>query len=127
MENYFSYLDSNNKKEQAIPFLEDLVKDNEDRVVLRRALADQYQQAGQTEDAIAQLDAIGELLVEEGKKNEAAEVIQQILLMNPPNAEEYRTPFSNNFKLNNSIPALMRGFSLWSFSVYRRTIKLIPL
>lgn len=91
LESYLSYLESNGKTEQAVPFLEELIKENEDRVVLRRALAEQYQQAGQTEEAIAQLDAIGELLIEEGKKDEAAEVIQQILLMNPPNAEEYRS------------------------------------
>jgi len=91
LENYLSYLDGSGKKEQAIPFLEELVKENEDRVVLRRTLADQYQQAGQTEEAIAQLDAIGELLIEEGKKREAAEIIQQILLLNPPNADDYRT------------------------------------
>lgn len=91
LENYLSYLDGSGKKEQAIPFLEELVKENEDRVVLRRTLADQYQQAGQTEEAIAQLDIIGELLIEEGKKREAAEIIQQILLLNPPNADDYRT------------------------------------
>ena len=91
LESFLSYLESSGKKEQAIPFLEDLVKENEDRIVLRRALADQYKQAGQMEEAIAQLDAIGELLVEGGKKKEAAEVIQQILLLNPPNAEGYRT------------------------------------
>ena len=68
LESYLSYLESKGKKEQAIPFLEDLVKENEDRVVLRRALADQYQQAGQAEEAIAQLDTIGELLVEEGQE-----------------------------------------------------------
>ena len=91
LESFLSYLESNGKKEQAIPFLEELVKENDDQVILRRALADQYQQAGQTEGAIAQLDAIGELLVKGEKKKEAAEVIQQILLMNPPNADEYRT------------------------------------
>jgi tetratricopeptide (TPR) repeat protein len=91
LESYLSYLESIGKKEQAIPFLEELVKENEDRIVLRRALADQYQRAGQMEEAIAQLDAIGELLVEGGKKREAAEVIQQILLLNPTNAEDYRT------------------------------------
>ena len=91
LESFLSYLESNGKKEQAIPFLQELVKENEDQVILRRALADQYQQAGQTEGAIAQLDAIGELLVKGEKKKEAAEVIQQILLMNPPNADEYRT------------------------------------
>ena len=91
LENYLTYLETNRKKEQAIPFLEELVKENEERIILRRALADQYQKAGQTEEAIAQLDAIGELLIEEGKKSEAADVIQQILLMNPSNANDYRT------------------------------------
>ena len=91
LESYLSYLESNGKMKQAVPFLEELVKENEDQIVLRRALASQYQQSGQTDEAIAQLDAIGDLLIEEGKKDEAAEVIQQILLMNPPNAEEYRT------------------------------------
>jgi len=90
LDSYLSYLDTNNKRDQAIPFLEELVEENEDQIILRRALADQYQQAGQTEAAIAQLYAIGEALIEEGKKEEAAATIQQILLMNPPNADDYR-------------------------------------
>ena len=71
-------------------FLEEMVNEHEDRVMLRRALAEQYRQAGQNESAIAQLDAIGEMLVEEGKNEEAANTIQQILLLNPPNADGYR-------------------------------------
>lgn len=90
LESYFTYLDSTGESEHAIPFLEDLMKDNQNQVVLLRILADQYQQAGQTEDAIAQLDIVGELLIEEGKKEEAFEIIQKILLMNPPNASDYQ-------------------------------------
>jgi predicted Zn-dependent protease len=89
LENYLSYLDTNNS-EQKIPFLEELVNENEDKIILRRALAEQYKKAGQTEAAIEQLDAVGEILVEQGKNEEAANTIQQILLMNPPNAEDYR-------------------------------------
>jgi tetratricopeptide (TPR) repeat protein len=90
LDNYISYLNTNRKSEQIIPFLEDLVKENEDRIILRRKLAEQYKAAGQTAEAIAQLDAVGEILVEEGKKDEAMNTIQQILLMNPPNADEYQ-------------------------------------
>ena len=89
LENFLSYLDSNNLLEQAIPFLEGLVDENKDQIILRRALANQYQQAGQIENAISQLDAIGELFVEDGKKKEAAEIIQQIINMNPTNADDY--------------------------------------
>jgi tetratricopeptide (TPR) repeat protein len=90
LENFLSYLNTNGKGNQIIPFLEELVKENEDRIVLRRALAEQYKQAGQTEAAIAQLDTVGEMLVEEGKMDEAVNTIQQILMMNPPNSEEYQ-------------------------------------
>ncbi|MGD8403545.1 MAG: tetratricopeptide repeat protein [Anaerolineales bacterium] len=90
LENYLSYLETNGNGNQKIPFLEELVKEHEDRIILRRALAQQYKQAGQTEAAIAQLDAIGEIFVEQGENEEAANTIQQILLLNPPNADDYR-------------------------------------
>jgi len=90
LENYISYLNTNGKSNQVIPFLEELVKENNDRITLRRALAEQYKLAGQTGAAIAQLDAVGEMLVEQGKMAEAVNTIQQILLMSPPNAAEYK-------------------------------------
>lgn len=90
LENYLSYLETNGKSNQKIPFLEELVKEHNDRIILRHALAEQYKQAGRAEAAIEQLDAIGEALVEQGKNEEAANTIQQILLLNPPNADDYR-------------------------------------
>jgi tetratricopeptide (TPR) repeat protein len=90
LENYLSYLNTNGMSNQIIPFMEELVNENEKRIILRHTLAEQYKQAGQTEAAIGQLDAIGEILVEQGKMDEAANTIQQILLMNPPNAGEYQ-------------------------------------
>ena len=94
LDNYLSYLDTNGKREKAVPFLEELVEENQGQIILRRALVDEYQRAGKTEEAIAQLDAIGETLIEAGKKEDAVAIIQQILLLNPPNAEEYRTLLS---------------------------------
>lgn len=90
LENFLTYLESNNLSAQSIPFIEMLVEENKDQVLLRRVLADQYKQAGQITEAISQLDAIGEFFVEEGKNREAAEVIQQILSMDPPNSDGYR-------------------------------------
>lgn len=90
LQSYLSYLESNGRGEQALAFLEELVKENEDQIVLRRALAEAYRQAGRTEQAVSQLDAVGEMLIEEGKRKEAIEVIQQILALNPPNAAEYQ-------------------------------------
>ncbi|HUH97852.1 MAG TPA: tetratricopeptide repeat protein [Anaerolineales bacterium] len=90
LESFITYLDSNAKGNEALPFLEDLIKEHEDLPVFRRLLAEQLHRLGRTEEAVAQLDALGESLMMAGKKKEAVEVINQILAMNPPNAEDYR-------------------------------------
>jgi tetratricopeptide (TPR) repeat protein len=90
LESYLSYLGSNGRGRDAIMFLEELVAENEDQLILRRALADHYKQAGQVDKAVEQLDVIGEMLIESGKNDQAAEVIRQIILLNPPNVNKYR-------------------------------------
>ncbi|NOY99395.1 MAG: tetratricopeptide repeat protein [Chloroflexi bacterium] len=90
LEGYLTYLEGNRRSEDAIIFLEDLLKDHGDQVELRRALAEQYRRAGKTEEAIAQLDTVGELLLEAGNREGAVEAITMILSMNPPNADDYR-------------------------------------
>lgn len=91
LEGFLTYLESNGLGETSILFLEELVKEHEEVPVFRRALAEQLHQAGRTSEAIQQLDALGESLLETGKKKEAVEVINQILRMNPPNVGDYRT------------------------------------
>ena len=90
LESFLTYLDSNHRNEDAIPFLEDLVKEHPDQSLYRRALADQLHRLGRTDEAVNQLDALGESLLQGGKNKEAAEVITQILSMDPPNAQDYR-------------------------------------
>jgi tetratricopeptide (TPR) repeat protein len=87
---YMEYLESNKKKDEAIPFIEKLIEEN-DHPVLRRELAVQYHQGGRSEEAISLLDAIGDQLMEQGDKQGVREVVTQILAMNPPNVEDYRS------------------------------------
>jgi tetratricopeptide (TPR) repeat protein len=90
LEGYLAYLQSNNRGSQAVPFIEELLAERPEDGMLRRGLAQAYQQAGRTEEAVAQLDSIADSLLSLGKKEEALVVVNQILLMNPPNAEQYR-------------------------------------
>jgi tetratricopeptide (TPR) repeat protein len=90
LESFIAYLDSNSKDAESLTFLADLIKEHPDLPVFRRKLADQLYRLGRTEDAVAQLDDLGESLLTAGKKKEAAEIINQILSMNPSNAQGYR-------------------------------------
>ena len=90
IESYLTYLQTHGNSEQGIKFVEELLVERPNDPVLRRALAQLYQQAGRVEDAVAQLDSIAEAFLTGGQKEEAMAVINQILLMRPPNSEQYR-------------------------------------
>lgn len=90
LENYVTHLESQQKADLALAFLQELVRDHDDQPLLKRALAAQLHHAGRTEEAVSLLDELGEELVRSGDRQGAMEVINQIVLMDPPNAQEYR-------------------------------------
>lgn len=90
LENYISHLENTGKPGMAVAFIEDLVRDHSEQPLLKRALAAQLHHLGRTEEAINVLDALGDVLMQSGRKQQALEVVNQIILMNPPNANEYR-------------------------------------
>jgi tetratricopeptide (TPR) repeat protein len=91
LDSFLSYMESSGKAGDSVPFLEDLINEHKDQPLFRRALAAQLHRLGRTNEAIAQLDLLGESLLEAGKNEEAVDVITQIVAMNPPNAADYRT------------------------------------
>ncbi len=90
LDNYLTYLESAGHIQDGIPFLEELIHDHGEQPALRRALAALYQKAGRIEDAIVQLDAVGEALLNAGDRDGAIAAINQILMLNPENADAYR-------------------------------------
>lgn len=90
LENYISYLNSIAKETDAVLFLETLVAENEDLALARIRLAELYQQLGRSKDAIVQWDKVAEIMVERGDLERAKEAVRAILVLNPPNAEQYR-------------------------------------
>ncbi|HLO32840.1 MAG TPA: tetratricopeptide repeat protein [Anaerolineales bacterium] len=90
IESYLAYLQSHGSSEQGIKFVQELLIERPTDIVLRRALAQLYHHAGRVEEAVAQLDSLAESMLNTGQKEEAMVVINQILLMGPPNADQYR-------------------------------------
>ncbi len=70
--------------------LEELVTLYQNDTGLRSRLAAIYRQLGRKQDAIVQLDALGELQLEAGMHKDAANTIRQIIALNPEHIEDYR-------------------------------------
>jgi thioredoxin-like negative regulator of GroEL len=90
IESYLTYLQTHGHSEQGIKFIEELLVERPNDVILRRALAQLYHQAGRSEEAVAQLDTLAESMLSAGQKEEAMVLINQILMIGPPNADQYR-------------------------------------
>jgi tetratricopeptide (TPR) repeat protein len=90
MEGYISYLQGNAQSQKILEFLSALIQDHPDQPLIQRAMAEELKRSGRLTEAVNMLDGLGESLLNAGKTNEAAEVIQQIILMNPPGVDDYR-------------------------------------
>ena len=90
LESYIARLESQGKNDAAILFVEEVLTEYPDQPLVKRALAMSLYHAGRAEEAIELLDVVGDTLMQTGNKQAAFEVINQIVLMNPPNVEEYR-------------------------------------
>ncbi len=90
LDNYLTYLAGRAMELKAANFLERLVDEHGEMHFARRRLAELYQESGRVEEAITQWDKVAEVLVTRGNHEAAKEAIRAILVLNPPNAEQYR-------------------------------------
>lgn len=90
MKDYVSQLQRNGKMDQAITFLEELVEENPGQVPIQHYLAQLYVQLNRVEEALHHLDSVGERLLKVGDRQAAAQVVETILSLNPPNKENYQ-------------------------------------
>lgn len=91
LDDYIRYCITNGHTDRIISTLEDQARRYPNEVAVRQRLADVYRQSKRTQDAISQMDAIGELLLDAGRVMDAADVIRKIIAMNPPDIEGYRS------------------------------------
>jgi len=78
------------RRGKAIPILQDMIRERPLDMELRQRLGEAYLSVGMKEEAIAELDALGELQLEAGLEEEARETIQRIISLGPEDIEAYR-------------------------------------
>jgi tetratricopeptide (TPR) repeat protein len=80
--------------DQIVSMLEQMVTQMPNDMALRSRLAVVYRQTNRREDAIAQLDALGELQLEAGQYQDACATIKQIIALHPNDMEQYKNLLS---------------------------------
>ncbi len=89
LDNYIAFMNSSHKLGDLVAFMESVAADHPQNIPVLRRLADVYRGVGRVPDAINQLDAIGDMLLEAGDRAGAIQTIEMILMMDPPNRQDY--------------------------------------
>lgn len=90
MERYISLFDPEQESSKIIEYLEELKEENPKKAGIRRSIAAYYQAQGQKQQAVAELDSTGDMLLDEGDRVGAIQIIEEIISLNPPNVEDYQ-------------------------------------
>ena len=95
LDHYLKYLVGKERGADILPMLEDLAREYPGRQAVHARLAEAYKAVGRKADAIAQYDALGEILLDAGDVKEAAKAIMTIIDLEPPDLDGYRELLKN--------------------------------
>jgi tetratricopeptide (TPR) repeat protein len=84
------YYHSQGEDARALALLEEAVRLEPQQMPLRARLARAYVDAGKSEEAIRELDALGELQLDAGLRKQAAATVRLIISLHPENIDAYR-------------------------------------
>jgi len=87
---YSVKLESLNQPEKLLKFINDLLQEHPEHAELHRFYAERLKIAGRLKEAASEYDRAGDLYMAQGNQEAAAAIIETILTLNPPNAEEYQ-------------------------------------
>ncbi|HET7011077.1 MAG TPA: tetratricopeptide repeat protein [Anaerolineales bacterium] len=95
LDRYLELLVKGGRSSEALSLLEEMAREHPGKPALHTRLAGAYRAAGRKADAIAQYDALGEILLDAGRTADAIHTIRTIIDLEPPDAEGYRELLRN--------------------------------
>ncbi len=95
LDGLLEYLVQHDRGQDALTFIEELAREHPGKSILHERLAEAYLAAGRKADAIAQFDALGEILLDNGNNAEAIRIIERIITLQPPDIEGYQELLNN--------------------------------
>jgi tetratricopeptide (TPR) repeat protein len=94
LDSLLSVYQSTDKMQKILTVLQEAVQTRPEEMGLRSRLAAAFARQGMSREAMAEYDALGEMQLEAGLREEAARTIQTIISLGPDDAEGYRRLFS---------------------------------
>ncbi len=95
LDHYLKHLVDADRGAEILPMLEDLAREFPGRTQIHKRLAEAYRAVGRRADAIAQYDALAEILLDSGNVQEASNAIKSIIELEPPGVDGYRELLTN--------------------------------
>lgn len=89
LDSYLTMLENAGQREKAIRFIEAVAQENPDKLEVHKRAAGLLMHAGEIDRAIVEMDQIAENLLKEGNRVAAIAMLEDILALNPANAEKY--------------------------------------
>jgi tetratricopeptide (TPR) repeat protein len=90
LEELVKYYQAKGQPQKALSVLKEAIQLRPQEMSLRALLAQVYVQQDMKREAIAELDALGEMQLEAGLRDEAVQTVKQIIALEPANVEAYR-------------------------------------
>lgn len=90
IDRFTKQFDPENQLDSIKEYLEQLKEEKPDEDYIVRQLVSVYKHLGLIDQAISELDGLGDMLLEAGRKPEAVQVIQDIISLSPSNIEDYQ-------------------------------------
>ncbi len=90
IDNFIGILENGGKRPKAVEFLNRIIAECSEKLELRKRLADLLVRYGSIPEAVEQLDAIANAMLDAGNSAGAATMIKAIIALNPPNLSDYQ-------------------------------------
>ncbi len=90
IERFTKQFDPESQVDSIREYLETLKEEKPGEDYIIRQLVALYKHFGHLDQAITELDGLGDLLLEQGRKQEAVQVIQEIITLSPANIDDYK-------------------------------------
>ncbi|MCE1253738.1 MAG: tetratricopeptide repeat protein [Anaerolineae bacterium] len=90
IDNFIAILENSGKRSKAVEFMNRIIAESSEKLELRKRLADLLVKFGSIPEAVEQLDAIANAMLDAGNSAGAAAMIKAIIALTPPNINDYQ-------------------------------------